>query len=108
MYILTDGRPATRKDCEDTICSFTSENVHSIDVSQNGKAISFMSILEGYSLSAADDLRFQNLCLSVQSNNISGPAFWRKLRFYEVSRCACNGFDNLSMKYDICRLPVLP
>lgn len=134
-YFLTDGRPATRKDCEDTICSFATENVHSIGVLQNGKAISFMSILEGYPndetlyiglllvdkksqrqsvgtmlmnaiISVADDLKFQNLRLSVQSNNISGLAFWKKLGFYETSRCVCNGFDNLSMKYDICKLPV--
>lgn len=132
-YYLTDGHPATRKDCEDTICLFAAENVHSIGVSRNGKAIAFMSILERYPntetlyvglllvdkkfqrqsvgtmlmkalLSVADDLKFQNLRLSVQSNNISGLTFWKKLRFYEVSRCICNGFDNLSMKYDIGKL----
>lgn len=51
--------------------------------------------------SVASDLKFNNLQLSVQENNVSGLAFWKKLGFYEIERCTCNGFDNLSMKYDI-------
>ena len=129
-YELTDGRSATRKDCEDTICLFASENTHSIGVSQNGKALAFMSILEKYPdaetlyvglllvdkksqqqsvgtmlmkalFSVAEDSGFQNLRLSVQSNNVNGLAFWKKLGFYEISRCVGSEFDNLSMRYDI-------
>ena len=39
--------------------------------------------------------------LSVQENNISGLNFWKKMGFYEIGRCTCDGFDNLSMEYDI-------
>lgn len=129
-YDLTDGRPATRKDIEDTVSMFASENVHNIGVSENGKPAAFLNILEGYPapgtlyvglllinrefqrhligttimkalVSVAVDLHFQNLRLSVQSNNISGLTFWEKLGFYEVSRCTCEGFDNISMRYDL-------
>jgi len=49
----------------------------------------------------AADMNFKNLKLSVQENNISGLNFWAKMGFYEIDRCTCDGFDNLSMKYDI-------
>ena len=49
----------------------------------------------------AADMNFKNLKLSVQENNISGLNFWKKIGFYEINRCTCDGFDNLSMKYDI-------
>ena len=52
-------------------------------------------------LQIAMDLQFKNLQLSVQENNISGLSFWKKMGFYEIDRCPCNGFDNLSMKYDL-------
>ena len=47
-YCLTDGHSATREICEDTICGCSSYNVHSIGISWNGQAISFLSILDGY------------------------------------------------------------
>lgn len=129
-YYLTDGRPATRKDIEDTVSMFASEDVHNIGVSESRSPAAFLNILEGYParetlyvglflvnrefqrksvgttvmtalICAARDFNFKNLCLSVQSNNIGGLAFWKKLGFYETSSCACEGFDNLSMKYDL-------
>jgi len=130
-YCLTDGHPATRELCEETICGFSSYNVHSVGISRNGQAISFLSILDGYPdadtlyiglllveerfkrksigtlimmalFTVAADLKFKNLRLSVQENNIRGLKFWKKMGFYEIDRCTCDGFDNLSMKYDIC------
>ncbi|MBQ8508555.1 MAG: GNAT family N-acetyltransferase [Clostridia bacterium] len=129
-YCLTDGHPATRDICEDTICGDALYHVHSIGISQNGQAVSFISVLDGYPdantlyiglllvderfkrqsigtsivkalFTAAADLKFKNVRLSVQENNIGGLNFWIKLGFYEIDRCACDGFDNLSMKYDI-------
>ena len=49
----------------------------------------------------AADMNFKTLKLSVQENNISGLNFWKKMGFYEIDRCTCDGFDNLSMEYDI-------
>lgn len=129
-YCLTDGHPATREICEDTICGFSSYNIHSIGISRNGQAISFLSILDGYPdadtlyiglllvderykrqsvgtsiiealFTIAANLKFKNLQLSVQENNISGLHFWKKMGFYEIDRCTCDGFDNLSMKSDV-------
>ncbi len=129
-YYLTDGHRATRELCEDTLCDYPPYKVYSVGVSQNGQAISFLSILEGYpdadtlyiGLLVADgkfkrksigstimtvlftiaaDMNFKTLKLSVQENNISGLNFWKKMGFYEIDRCTCDGFDNLSMKYDI-------
>ena len=129
-YYLTDGKPATRELCEDTLCDYPPYRVYSVGVSQNGQAISFLSVLEGYPdadtlyvglllvdkrfkrksigtsimkalFSVATELKFKNLRLSVQENNIEGVNFWMKMGFYEISRCTCDGFDNLSMKYDI-------
>ena len=96
----------------------------------DGQPISFLSILDGYPdadtlyigllfvderfkrksigtsimtalFTAAADSKFKNLRLSVQENNISGLNFWKKKGFNEIDRCTCDGFDNLSMKYDI-------
>mgnify|MGYP002803004746 CR=1 FL=1 len=129
-YRLTDGHPATRELCEDTLCDYPPYKVYSIGVSQNGQEISFLSVLEGYPdadtlyvglllvdekfkrksigttiikalFTIAADMNFKNLKLSVQENNISGLNFWKKIGFYEINRCTCDGFDNLSMKYDI-------
>lgn len=129
-YCLTDGHLATREICEDTISGFPPYKVYSVGVSQNGHAISFLSILDGYPdvdtlyiglflvderfkrkfigtsimralFTVAVDLKFKNLRLSVQENNISGLNFWKKMGFYEIDRCTCDGFDNLSMKYEI-------
>lgn len=112
------------------ISGFPPYKVYSVGVSQNGQAISFLSILDGYPdvdtlyiglllvderfkrkfigtsimralFTVAADLKFKNLRLSVQENNMSGFNFWKKMGFYEIDRCTCNGFDNLSMKYDI-------
>ncbi len=130
-YYLTDGHQATRELCEETICEYPPYKVYSIGVSQDGQAISFLSVLEGYPdtdtlyvglllvdekfkrnsigtsiikalFTIAADMNFKNLRLSVQENNIIGLKFWKKMGFYEIDRCTCNGFDNLSMKYDIC------
>jgi len=129
-YYLTDGHSATRELCEDTICDYPPYKVYNIGVSQNAQPISFLSILEGYPdadtlyiglllvdgkfkrksigttimkalFTIAADMNFKNLKLSVQENNISGLNFWAKMGFYEIDRCTCDGFDNLSMKYDI-------
>ncbi len=129
-YRLTNGKPATREICEDTIDDFPPYNVCSIGVSQNGQSLAFLSILEGYPfpqtlyiglllvddrfqkrsigskiltslLKMATDMHYENLKLSVQENNTSGLNFWRKHGFYEVNRSACNGFDNLSMQIDL-------
>ena len=129
-YYLTDGHRATRELCEDTLCDYPPYKVYSVGVSQNGQAISFLSILEGYPdadtlyiglllvdgkfkrksigstimtvlFTIAADMNFKTLKLSVQENNISGLNFWKKMGFYEIDRCTCDGFDNLSMKYDI-------
>lgn len=130
-YYLTDGHSATRELCEDTLCDYPPYKMYSVGVSQNGQPISFLSILEGYPdadtlyiglllvdgkfkrksigttimkalFTIAAEMTFKNLKLSVQENNISGLNFWKKLGFYEINRCTCDGFDNLSMKYDIC------
>lgn len=127
---MTDGHPATREICEETICGFTSYNVFNIGVSQNGQALSFISLLDGYPdpdtlyiglmlvdekfkrqsvgtsivkalVTIASTLQLKYLRLSVQENNICGLNFWNKMGFYEIDRCTCDGFDNLSMKYDI-------
>lgn len=129
-YHLTDGHDANRDICEDTICGFTSYNAHNIGISQSGEAVSFLNILVGYPdadtlyiglllvddrfkrqsvgtsvvkalITLAAECKFKNLRLSVQENNINGLNFWKKLGFYEINRCVCEGFDNLSMKYDI-------
>jgi ribosomal protein S18 acetylase RimI-like enzyme len=129
-YRLTDGNPATRKTCEDTIDSFPPHQVYSIGISRQEEAVAFLSILNGYPdvetlyiglllvdekykrksvgtlitkaiLTTASELGFKKLKLSVQENNLSGLKFWRKMGFYEKDRCACDGFDNLSMQYDI-------
>ena len=129
-YYLTDGHRATRELCEDTLCDYPPYKVYSVGVSQNGQAISFLSILEGYPdadtlyigllivdgkfkrksigstimtvlFTIAADMNFKTLKLSVQENNISGLNFWKKMGFYEIDRCTCDGFDNLSMEYDI-------
>ena len=129
-YYLTDGHRATRELCEDTLCDYPPYKVYSVGVSQNGQAISFLSILEGYPnadtlyiglllvdgkfkrksigstimtvlFTIAADMNFKTLKLSVQENNISGLNFWKKMGFYEIGRCTCDGFDNLSMEYDI-------
>lgn len=129
-YYLTDGHRATRELCEDTLCDYPPYKVYSVGVSQNGQAISFLSILEGYPdadtlyiglllvdgkfkrksigstimtvlFTIAADMNFKTLKLSVQENNISGLNFWKKMGFYEIDHCTCDGFDNLSMKYDI-------
>ena len=129
-YYLTDGHRATRELCEDTLCDYPPYKVYSVGMSQNGQAISFLSILEGYPdadtlyiglllvdekfkrksigstimtvlFTIAADMNFKTLKLSVQENNISGLNFWEKMGFYEIDRCICDGFDNLSMKYDV-------
>ena len=129
-YYLTDGHRATRELCEDTLCDYPPYKVYSVGMSQNGQAISFLSILEGYPdadtlyiglllvdekfkrksigstimtvlFTIAADMNFKTLKLSVQENNISGLNFWKKMGFYEIDRCICDGFDNLSMKYDV-------
>ena len=129
-YYLTDGHRATRELCEDTLCDYPPYKVYSVGMSQNGQAISFLSILEGYPdadtlyiglllvdekfkrksigstimtvlFTIAADMNFKTLKLSVQENNISGLDFWKKMGFYEIDRCICDGFDNLSMKYDV-------
>lgn len=129
-YRLTDGNPATRKTCEDTIDSFPPHQVYSIGISRQEEAVAFLSILNGYPdvetlyiglllvdekykrksvgtlitkaiLTTASELGFKKLKLSVQENNLSGLKFWRKIGFYEKDRCACGGFDNMSMQYDI-------
>lgn len=108
-YCLTDGHPATRELCEDTICGFSSYNVYSIGISRNEQGISFLSILDGYPdadtlyiglllvdgrfkrksigtsiikalFTIATDLKYKDLRLSVQENNISGLNFWKKMR----------------------------
>ena len=129
-YLLTDGSPATRETCEDTIDNFPPYQVYSVGVSRQEESVAFLSILDGYPdvetlyiglllvdekykrksvgtlitkaiLAIASELGFKNLKLSVQDNNLSGLNFWRKMGFYEKDRCACDGFDNLSMQYDI-------
>jgi len=129
-FYLTDGHRATRELCEETISDFPPYNVYKIGVSQNGQAVSFLSILEKYPdadtlyiglllvdetlhrksigtsimkalFTIAADQNFKSLRLSVQENNTSGLHFWKKMGFSEIDRCACDGFDNLSMKYDI-------
>ena len=129
-YLLTDGHPAKRELCEDTLSDYPPYKVYSVGVSQNKQAVSFLSVLEGYPdadtlyvglllvdekfkrksvgttimkalFAIAADMNFKNLKLSVQDNNISGLNFWKKIGFYEIDRCTCDGFDNLSMKYDI-------
>ena len=44
-YRLTDGNPATRKTCEDTIDSFPPHQVYSIGISRQEEAVAFLSIL---------------------------------------------------------------
>ena len=129
-YRLTDGRRATRQLCEETLCDYPPYKVYRVGVSQDGQAISFLSVLAGYPdadtlyvglllvdekfkrksigttimkalFAIAADRNFKTLKLSVQENNVSGLNFWKKIGFYEVNRCACDGFDNLSMKYDV-------
>lgn len=129
-YYLTDGHRATRELCEDTLCDYPPYKGYSIGVSQNGQAMAFLSVLEGYPdadtlyiglllvdekfkrksigttimkalCTIAADIDVKNLKLSVQENNISGLNFWIKMGFYEIDRCTCDGFDNLSMKRDI-------
>lgn len=129
-YNLTDGHPATRELCEETISIFSDYNIHNIGISQNGQSVSFLSVLEEYPdvdtlyvglllvdekfqrksigslimkalLSVATDMNFKKIELSVQENNISGLNFWGKIGFYEIDRCTCDSFDNLSMRFDI-------
>jgi len=128
-YYLTDGHPATREICEASIEGYETYKVYSIGISQNGEAISFLSVLDGYPdsdtlyiglllvddrfkrkaigstimnalFSIAETAEYKNIKLSVQDNNKVGLSFWKKLGFYETDRCHCNGFDNLSMQYD--------
>lgn len=127
---ITDGRPATKQDCIETIemvAEFADGRGHSIGFSLNGEAVAFMSCLEGYPdaetayiglflmderykrrhigtqivqamLETARVSSFHAVRLSVQDNNISGCAFWRKLGFEAVASCDGEGFCNLSMK----------
>ena len=46
-YDLTDGHSATRELCEATLCDYPPYKMYSVGVSQDGQAISFLSILEG-------------------------------------------------------------
>lgn len=129
-YCLTDGHPATKETCEDSIDGYLDYPTYSIGICHNEQSVAFLSVLDGYPeegtlyiglllvddrfqhraigssiiqalFKVATDLNFKNLQLSVQENNISGLSFWKKIGFYEIDRCPCEGFDNLSMKYDL-------
>lgn len=50
-YMITDGRPATKQDCIETIKyadAFPSGMCHSVGVSKDGNAVAFLSLFEGY------------------------------------------------------------
>ncbi len=130
-YRLTDGHPATRKDCVDTIeYGVDDSSSYNIGISQNGEPVAFLSVITRYPqmttlyiglllihknfkqqsigtkiISAlrkiAHQLNFSDMQLSVQDNNIAGYSFWKKVGFYEIAVCACDGFNNLSMKCEI-------
>ncbi len=130
-YRLTDGHPATRKDCVDTIeYGADDPSTYTMGVSKNGEPVAFLSVIAGYPqtttlyiglllihdnfkrqsigtkiISAlrkiAHQLNFSDMQLSVQDNNIAGYSFWKKVGFYEIASSNCNSFNNLSMKYDM-------
>lgn len=130
-YRLTDGHPATRKECVDTVeYGAVDSSIYNIGVSKNGEPVAFLSVITGYPqtttlyiglllihehfkrqsigtkiISAlhkiAHQLNFSDMQLSVQDNNIAGYSFWKKVGFYEIASSNCNSFNNLSMKYDI-------
>ncbi len=130
-YRLTDGHPATRKDCVDTIeYGADDPSTYTIGVSKNGEPVAFLSVITGYPQTTtlyiglllihdnfkrqsigtkiisvlrkiAHQLNFSDIQLSVQDNNIAGYSFWKKLGFYEIATCTCDGFNNLSMRCEI-------
>ncbi len=130
-YRLTDGHPATRKDCVDTIeYGADDPSAYTIGVSKNGEPVAFLSVITGYPqmttlyiglllihknfkrqsigtkiISAlrkiVHELNFSDMQLSVQDNNIAGYSFWKKVGFYEIATCTCDGFNNLSMRCEI-------
>ena len=130
-YRLTDGHPATRKDCVDTIeYGADDPSIYNIGVSKNGEPVAFLSVVAGYPqtttlyiglllihkifkrqsvrtkiISAlrkiAYELNFSDMQLSVQDNNIAGYSFWKKVGFCETAVCPCDGFNNLSMRCEI-------
>ena len=129
-YLTTDSRPAEKQDCIDTVeygNDFPDGMCYCIGFSQEGEAVAFLALLEGYPeadtlyiglflmneafkrraigtklitalIDEAFSLQFNFVKLSVQDNNISGSAFWRKLGFDVVSTCDCGGFRNLLME----------
>lgn len=136
-YLLTDGHPATRKECVDTIeYGMDDSSAYNIGVSKNGEPVAFLSVITGYPqmttlyiglllihenfkrqsigttiISAlhkiAYQLNFSDMQLSVQDNNIAGYSFWKKVGFYEIAACTCNGFNNMSMRCEIIKLEKL-
>ncbi len=118
---------ATHKDFIETIAY---PGAISIGVLQNGKTIAFISVCLKYpekkdfyiglllmdnnfknkgigtgiinSLKkVAINLGFNDIQLSVQDNNIPGYSFWKKQGFCCIKETQCDGFVNLSMKYDL-------
>lgn len=50
-YLITDGRPATKQDCIETIeygIDFPKDTYYCIGFSLNGEAVALLSVLEGY------------------------------------------------------------
>ena len=130
-YRLTDGHPATRKDCVDTIeYGADDPSIYNIGVSKNGEPVAFLSVITGYPQmttlyiglllihkkfkrqsvgtkiiralhTVAHQLNFSDMQLSVQDNNIEGCSFWKHIGFCETAVCPCDGFNNLSMRCEI-------
>ena len=106
---------------------FPDDMCFSVGFSKGDEAIAFLSFFEGYPeestlyiglflidagfqrmsfgtkiiqtlIDEAFESEYDSVKLSVQENNVSGYAFWRKLGFKVVDKTKCDGFYNLSMK----------
>ena len=127
-YMITDGRPATYKDCLETIEYAKDFPIgYSIGFKKGSDVIAFLSFFECYPeenvcyiglflvdkrfrkhsygtqiINALIDVVFSSgytsVKLSVQDNNVSGYSFWRKMGFECVDTTQCNGFNNISME----------
>ena len=97
-YLITEGHPATKQDCIETIQygnDFPEDMCHCIGFSLKGEAVALLSFFEDY---PEINTKYNMVRLSVQDNNISGCSFWRKLGFQITEKCDCGHFFNLSMK----------
>lgn len=130
-YMITDGRPATKETCIETVeyCldGYAQDNIGFLF---NGDPVACLFVLEGYPekeilwlglflvhnkykrqsigtkcikalIDAVEGTDITKICLSVQDNNIGGLSFWNKNGFAIIDETDCGEYKNLTMEYSI-------